>query len=181
MKINLKILALPFIIFLYSCTKNDSKVKIIEKEKIEIQTESLEPVKNERSDRIVGKYYVVFLNNFLAKGFELLTEKPENRLFLFTVEFKNTGEIIFNDLTELYDCGNGVLSMEKGAWKVNEGGVYELTLDGEYALEYKFHTISTYHLVELKNGNARMKLNEILVKDIIDYRKEMRYYNEEDN
>ena len=82
---------------------------------------------------------------------------------LYSFKFKKNGELIFKDLTEFYDCGNGILSIDKGKWKVKENGVYELTFDGEYALESKFHTESEYSLIDLKNGNIRMKLNKVLV------------------
>ena len=74
-------------------------------------------------------------------------------------------ELIFEDLTKFYGCGNGILSIDKGQWKVNENGFYKLTFDGEYALESLFHTQSEYTLVELKNGNLELKLNKVLVNE----------------
>ena len=132
-----------------------------------VKTESndiniLKTVEDSVSDRIVGKYYVDNFYHYLKSGFELKIKKPKDDFMLYTFEFKNSGEVIFKDLTELYDCGNGVLSIEKGKWKSNGNGIYELTFDGEYALESKFHTVSEHQLVDLINGNLGMKLIKVI-------------------
>lgn len=172
MKVYLKTIACTGVMLFNSCNKREPNTHIaVEEEKIEIQSEPIKPtaVEMEVSDRIVGKYYVVFFSNFLSDGFELLIEKPKDYFILYAMEFKNTGEIIFDDLTEFYDCGNGVLSIQKGVWKVNEAGIYELTFDGKYALDFNFHSVSTYRLVALKNGDLKMKLIEVLRRDTADY------------
>lgn len=122
-----------------------------------------------KSDKIVGKYYVDFFYNYLKNGFELKREKAKDSFILYTFEFKNNGELIFNDLTEFYGCGNGVLSIKKGKWKAKGNGIYELIFDGEYALDFKFHAEIEYRLIDLENGNLNMKLNEVLVYEKAGY------------
>lgn len=121
-----------------------------------------EPVKTSK-DEIVGTYYVDRFYNYLRSGFELKIDKPTDYFTLYTFEFKQNGDIIFKDLTKSYGCGNGIMSIKKGTWKVNADGSYELTFDGEYAFQSKFHSESIYKLATLKNGNIKMKLTKVIV------------------
>ena len=59
-----------------------------------------------------GVYYTT---DFIKKdGFNICKKKPEveRHQIIYQLDFKNNGEIIFNDLTGFYGCGNGVLKMD---------------------------------------------------------------------
>ena len=152
----------------YNCNE---KQKTIETPKKKIAYFKSDSIKSDnvnasaklKSDKIVGRYYVENFYHYLDRGFELRTKKPKDDFMIYTFEFKDNGEIIFKDLTEFYDCGVGILSIDKGYWKAKGNEIYTLTFDGEYALESKFHTESEYTLVELKNGIIKMKLNKVIV------------------
>ena len=114
---------------------------------------------------LAGKYYVDDFYDHSKTGFELKAKKPEDSFILYTFEFKKNGTLIFDDLTEFYGCGNGVLSIEKAKWRLKENEIYQLEFDGEYALDHKFHTKSEYRLIDLENGNFSMKLMKVLVDE----------------
>lgn len=154
-------IVLPFIVLFYSCNEKTNDKRIIASS----QLLASKTVEKKQPDKIIGKYFVVDFHNYLRSGFELKNKKPKDQIVLYSFKFKENGELIFEDLTKFYGCGNGILSIDKGQWRVNENGFYELTFDGEYALESLFYTQSEYTLVELKNGNLELKLNKVLVNE----------------
>jgi len=167
MKIQDKILLILTVVLFYSCNEKQNKVETSSIKIAEVKTDfkKTDISKTEEkleSDKIIGKYYVDNFYHYLKSGFELKIKKPKDDFILYTFEFKNDGKVIFKDLTEFYDCGNGILSIKKGNWKSNGNGIYELTFDGEYGLESEFHTVSEYQLAGLKNGNLRMKLIKVI-------------------
>ena len=167
MQVYNKILLILIVVIFYSCNEKQnnvevSNVKIVEVKTDSNNTESSINIENKESDKIVGKYYVDNFYHYLKSGFELKTKKPEDHFILYVFEFKTSGEVVFKDLTKFYDCGNGILSIDKGKWNSNGNGVYKLTFDGEHALESRFHTVSEYQLVDLKNGNLKMKLIKVI-------------------
>jgi len=119
------------------------------------------------NDKIIGKYYGESFNRFYKSGFDLFKEKPKNYFILYSIEFNNTGKIIYKDLTEFYDCGNGVLSIQNGSWKRNNDGTYELSFNGEYSLESKFHIVGDFELITLKEGVLKMNLKKIKKEEFI--------------
>tara|TARA_R110000764_G_scaffold134045_1_gene222142 strand:+ start:163 stop:678 length:516 start_codon:yes stop_codon:yes gene_type:complete len=162
MKVYDKILLILTVALFYNCNEKQNRVETSNIKIAEVKTETSKTLEKLESDKIIGKYYVDSFYHYLKSGFELKIKKPKDDFMLYTFEFKNDGKVIFKDLTEFYDCGNGILSIENGNWKSNGNGIYELTFDGEYALESKFHTVSEYQLVDLKNGNLRMKLIKVI-------------------
>jgi len=167
MKFYTKILLIFTVTLLFNCDRKQKQIetwnnRIAEFNSDSTQTETAKSSNRNESDEIVGKFYVDNFYHYLKSGFELHIKKPKSDFILYTLEFKKNGELIFEDLTEFYDCGNGILSINKGKWKANGKGIYELTFDGEYALESKFHTVSKYQLVDLKNGNLGMKLVKVI-------------------
>lgn len=170
MKIYTKIGLILTFILCYSCNQEQkqidaSNIKIAELTSFSINSDIPLFDKPEKSDldKIVGNYYVTNFYSYLKTGFTLTLEKPINKFGFYTFEFKENGEIIFKDLTKSYRCGNGILSIKKGTWKTKGKDLYELTFDGEYAFQSKFHTESEYHLVELKNGDKKLKLKKIIL------------------
>jgi hypothetical protein len=161
MKICNKILLISTLVLFYNCNEKQNSVETSSVEIVEVKTETSKTLKKGESDKIIGEYYVDNFYHYLESGFELKTKKPKEDFILYTFEFKNNGEVIFKDLTKFYDCGNGILSIENGKWKLKENGIYELTFNGEYALESEFHTVSEYQLFDLKNGNLRMNLIKV--------------------
>lgn len=167
MKINCKILIIPIIVIFYSCNETQKNVDVSSVEITEFETDLNKNVVSKtngelESHKIIGKFYVDSFYRYLKKGFELQIKRPEEEFGLYSFEFKKDGKVIFEDLTEFYVCGNGILSIENGNWKSKENGIYELTFDGEYSLESKFHTVSEYKLVALKNGNFKMQLIKVI-------------------
>ncbi len=61
------------------------------------------------NDKIIGKYYVLDFSDASKKGFTLLNKKPETLDIVYEFNFLKNGKIIVNDLSEFYDCGNGIL------------------------------------------------------------------------
>ncbi len=170
MKIYIKILLILTFVLCYGCNQEQKKTdakytKIAELKPVSLNsvTSLIDKPKKSDLDKIIGTYYVTNFHSYLKSGCTLHLEKPKDKFVLYTFEFKENGEIIFNDLTKFYGCGNGVLTIKKGTWKTKEKDVYELTFDGEYLAESKFHTESEYHLVELKNGDKKLKLNKIIL------------------
>uniref|UniRef100_UPI00404A74C9 hypothetical protein n=1 Tax=Flavobacterium sp. TaxID=239 RepID=UPI00404A74C9 len=168
MKVYTKILLILTIALCYNCDRKQKQIETWNNRIAEVKSDSIRteiPQSSEKSkpDKIVGKYYVDNFYDYLESGFELKFEKPQDNYTLYSFEFKKNGELIFKDLTEFYDCGNSILLIEKGKWKVKENGIYELTFEGEYALETKFHSESEYNLIDLRNGNIKMELNKVLV------------------
>ncbi|PQJ20792.1 hypothetical protein [Tenacibaculum sp. SG-28] len=156
MKVFKKILLLLKIIFFISCKNpiekkevgnefNSYKVKKELKDKIRLEKEVKDTLYFEIYDKnISGDYYSKSIH--AERGFYIKKEKPESDLFLYKLNFKK-GKIEFEDLTEFYDCGNGVLSLKNSTYKKMENGNYEIQINGEYAYESSFFIRGEYSLI----------------------------------
>ena len=156
MKIFRKILLLLKIIVFISCKKpiekkevgnefNSHKVKKEVKDKIRLEKEVKDTLSFEIYDKnISGVYYSKSIH--AEKGFYITKEKSESDLFLYKLNFKN-GKIEFENLTEFYDCGNGVLSLKNSTYKKMENGNYEIHINGEYTYESSFFIKGEYRLI----------------------------------
>lgn len=105
------------------------------------------------ADTIVGKYYVA---DFKTDEFNLMPEMPEKKFIqqLLEFDFQPSGEIKVTDLTEIYECGNGILSLHKCEWTNRGNSTYRLRFVGEYALDSKFEFIGDYQLSVKGNDNV---------------------------
>lgn len=158
----MKQIFLLVIILVFSCTrKNDSSKNHISyahplttENKTTKDTIYLDKVNEELS----GVYYSEYIRP--EKGFYLKRERPNNDFFLYELEFKN-GNITFKDLTEFYDCGNGIFSLKKASYEKNEKGNYNCIFKGEYALEQTFEVEGEYVLTENKKGEKYLAVINI--------------------
>ena len=159
----LKIAVCCFLVIFSSCNK--SKTDSI----MDSLTEFTFINQNNFDDPIVGKYYVEFLGLGTEEPFNLLINKPESEFGqLYSMDFKKTGKIVFEDLTEVYMCGNGILILDKVAWKPTDNGQYELTFDGKYNLEYDFHLVNVYESKKTDTGDIEMKFVKAIERDFRD-------------
>jgi uncharacterized protein YegP (UPF0339 family) len=154
----------------YSCNQEQKQIDASYTKIPELRSDNLnsdsslfDAPKKSDLDKIVGNYYVNNFYTYLKSGFTIKLKKPKDKYVQYTFEFKENGEIVFKDLTKSYGCGNGVLSIKKGTWKAKENDLYELTFDGSRAFQSKFHTESEYRLVELKNGDKKLKLTKVIL------------------
>lgn len=121
------------------------------------------------NDKIIGKYYVLDFSDASKKGFTLLNKKPETLDIVYEFNFLKNGKIIVNDLSEFYDCGNGILIFNESNWKKTDDNEYEIIINGEYAGESKFKSISKYSLkVEEKKKYLKLESKEY-IKNLASY------------
>ena len=152
-----------------SCHKQQEKIIVSNTTTVEtpnvIAPKTVKTPEKFETDKIVGTYYVDAFYTYLKSGFALKIKKSTAEYGIYTFDFKEDGTIVFKDLTKFYGCGNGVLSIQKGTWKVKENGMYSLTFDGQYAFEHKFHTESEYTFKKIKNGNIYLKLHKVIAHE----------------
>lgn len=128
---------------------NDSKLSI----KVEQQLKRPE---------LVGKWYSSYLNfekkelNFYNKRKNIINEIE------YELSFMKNGDIIFKDLTEQYICGNGILNLNKGSWKIHHEKHLILKISGEYAFESAFEKEMEYEIVPSKENELSLKLIHLL-------------------
>ncbi|MCK0126812.1 hypothetical protein MWU76_20655 [Gelidibacter sp. F2691] len=159
--------------FIVSCNQKQKSKNIIvpddiimnsKSDSVHLNTLKTDSIKQIVSSKLLGKYFVENFRQYLENGFELKKNKPKYNYAVYTFNFTENGEIKFEDLTEVYDCGNGILVLNNGKWKINDKGNIELSVSGEYSMINKFNTESEYKLSELKNGNKKMELVKVLKK-----------------
>ena len=90
-------------------TTNESK-QIKQPPKSPIKKETLNL--SETEEKLLGRYYIENFTFFAEQGFELTKIKPINDFILYEFNFKKNGKIEFKDLTEHYDCGNGIITLK---------------------------------------------------------------------
>lgn len=151
----------------FSCEQQAQKDAAKTSTKVETKSEIIKATtvatsEKSSTDKIVGKYYVDAFYTYLKSGFLLKNEKPKDEYGLYIFDFTKDGRILFKDITKFYGCGNGVLHISKGSWKVNDNGKYTLVFDGASALEYRFHSEAEYTFKRLKNGNIYLKLHKVI-------------------
>ena len=144
-------------------TKNESKpIKQTPKSPVKKEVLNL----SETEEKLLGRYYVENLTFFSKQGFELTKVKPKIVLFtLYEFNFKKSGEIEFKDLTEFYDCGNGVLSFKNSKYlskKDSEYNEYVIEFNGEYAGVEKFKVKAIYQLTKTEKGAFFLYLKKII-------------------
>lgn len=147
-----------------SIFSTDTNIMIIKSDSMLIDSLKIDSIKKIVFNQLVGKYYVENFREYLERGFVLKKDKPKYNYGVYSFNFTENREIKFEDLTEVYECGNGILALNSGKWKINENGNIELYISGEYTMIKKFNTSSEYKLSELTNGNKKMELVKILYK-----------------
>lgn len=63
------------------------------------------------------------------------------------------------DLTEIHECGNGLLSLKTCEWSNREDDIYKLRFVGEYALDSFFEFIGVYQM-SVRDGEKTFTLND---------------------
>jgi len=119
------------------------------------------------NDKLIGKYYVEWINP--KRGFYLKREKPKTDFILYSLNFKKNGTIEFKNLTEFYDCGNGILSLKNIVFKYNERKNYELEFEGEYYLETRFKVKGEYKFTETEKGEKYLHLIDLIKYERTEY------------
>ena len=122
MKAQTKIFLFLLIAFFCNCHSKEKRIETSNNEATEAKPELVKSVK------LAGKYYVDDFYRHSKTGFELKAKKPEDSFILYTFEFKKNGALVFDDLTEFYGCGNGVLSIKKAKWRLKS--LFKLPLIG---------------------------------------------------
>ncbi|MDO6803981.1 hypothetical protein Q4595_16160 [Wenyingzhuangia sp. 1_MG-2023] len=152
MKNHEKILIILSLLIL-SCNRTDKKQKLnteITKKNISDSEIIRDTIKfHQIKQEISGTFYTERLRP--EKGFYLKNNKPKNNFILYKLVFKD-GLIEFEDLTEFYDCGNGIFSLNNSKYTKNDTGNYIIEFNGEYALEASFKIKGEYKLTETNNG-----------------------------
>lgn len=115
-------------------------------------------------DIVIGKYHVI---DFRTESFTLLKSKPERKFAqpLLELDFQPSGKIKATDLTDVYECGNGTLSLTECEWRNIGKNKYKLRFVGEYALDSKFETIGNYDLV-IEGDNKSLILTEMVFNEV---------------
>lgn len=123
--------------------------------------------KGNTTGKIIGKYYVLDFENTGTKGFTLLKTKPETMDIVYEFNFLKDGSIIVKDLTEFYDCGNGILTINKSTWKETGSNEYEIDINAEYAEGDKFRSLAVYSLEENKQEKYLKLQDRKTLKNIL--------------
>ena len=144
----------------FSCNENkksDSEKNIAMNDlKTELNIEQL------KRPELIGKWYSSYLN-FDNKELKFYKKRKniKNRIEYEFLFMKN-GDVIFKDLTEQYICGNGILSLNKGNWKIHHEKHLVLKISGEYGLESSFEKELEYEILTSKENELNLKLDHIL-------------------
>jgi len=110
--------------------------------------------------------YNINQNYFISSNCSFLMlnlkrEKPTNDFRLYSLTFKDNGQVEFNDLTESYYCGNGILSFSSIKYKLNERNNYEINFEGEFSLDSKFKSKGEYKLTQTNKGKLYLYLTDL--------------------
>jgi hypothetical protein len=141
-------------------TKNESK-QIKQPPKSPVKKDALKL--SETKEKLLGRYYVENLTFFSKQGFELTKVKPKIVLFtLYEFNFKKNGEIEFKDLTEHYDCGNGILNFKDSKFLPKIDNEYIIEFNGEYEAEQRFKVKAIYQLTKIEKGGYFLLLKKVI-------------------
>jgi hypothetical protein len=128
---------------------------------------------SETKEKLSGRYYVENFTFFAKQGFDLTKVKPINDFMVYELNFKKNGKIEFKDLTERYECGNGIISLKNSKFYSKSNNEYVIEFNGEYASEQKFQVKAIYQLTAVEKGGFFLYL-----KKIIEDKREPIYGNE---
>lgn len=70
-----------------------------------------------KSDSILGKYYVEVFDKIDKNSLRLLKKKPENLSNVFEFDFSRTGTIKIRNLTDIYECGEIKILVTSAEWQ----------------------------------------------------------------
>ena len=119
-------------------------------------------IKQLKMPELTGKWYSSYLN-FDNKELRFYKERKNIKNGIeYEFSFMKNGDIIFKDLTEQYICGNGILSLNKGKWKIYHEKHLFLKISGEYGLENSFEKELEYEILASKENELNLKLDYIL-------------------
>ena len=116
-------LTIIFIFFL-SC-KRDS-TSILDKTTIS------QLIEKNKSDSILGKYYVKVFDKIDKNSLRLLKKKPENLSNVFEFDFLTTGKINIENLTDIYECGEQEILITAAEWQNINRNQYLLHFRGTF-------------------------------------------------
>lgn len=117
---------------------------------------------SETKEKLLGRYYVENFTFFAKQGFDLTKVKPINDFMVYELNFKKNGEIEFKDLTESYECGNGIITLKDSKFYPKNNNEYIIEFNGEYALEQKFKVKAIYQLTKIEKGGYFLYLKKVI-------------------
>ena len=153
------ILIIFYSIVLVSCDIN----KTMDHEKHQVLAASVTPISSSLKQLKLDGIWYTYNPDFSTK--ELLfykKRKNEEKGLEYEVNFKKNGEISFKILTRELICGNGILQIEKGVWKVHHEKFLFLKVSGGHILESNFETELEYEILDSKEGILHLKLSQTL-------------------
>lgn len=140
-------------------TKNASKqTKQSSKSQVKKEVVNL----NETNEKLLGRYYVENFTFFAKQGFELTKIKPINDFILYEFNFEKNGKIVFKDLTDHYDCGNGIINLNNSKFYSKNNNEYVIQFNGEYKAEQRFKVKAIYQLTKIEKGGYFLVLKKII-------------------
>jgi hypothetical protein len=140
-------------------TKNESK-KTKQTPKILVKKDVLKL--SETNEKLLGRYYVENFTFFAKQGFYLSKVKPKNDFILYEFNFKKNGKIEFKDLTERYDCGNGITHLKNSTFYSKNNNEYVIEFNGEYEAEQRFKVKAIYQLTKIEKGGYFLYLKKVI-------------------
>ncbi|REG96231.1 hypothetical protein [Flavobacterium aquicola] len=167
MKITKHLFFIITLIHLLSCN-NNKNIEVTKNESKQIKQTPKSLVKkevlklSETNEKLSGRYYVEKFTFFAKQGFDLTKVKPINDFILYELNFKKNGKIEFKDLTERYDCGNGVINLKNSKFSSKNNNEYLIEFNGEYASEQRFKVKAIYQLTKIEKGGYFLYLKKVI-------------------
>ncbi len=157
----MKLLTIILLSFLsFSCDKNQKSNSDKSIALNELNTEL--NIQQTKIPELIGKWYSSYLN-FDNKELKFYKQRRNIKNGIeYEFSFMKNGDVIFKDLTEQYVCGNGILSLNQGHWKIHHEKHLILKISGEYGLECSFEKELEYEILASKENELNLKLTHIL-------------------
>lgn len=132
-----------------------------------------EIIKKNKTEAIIGSYFVLNFKDSLKSGLRLLENEPKTNNNLFKFDFLDSGIIKITDLDKTPRCGNGLLYITNAEWKKIKKNSFEININGGNNLESTFEFKATYNL-EINADFKYLRLIKIIknkTKSVFTYNK----------
>ncbi|WPO77325.1 hypothetical protein [Flavobacterium sp. KACC 22761] len=167
MKITKHLFFIMILMLFLSCN-NNKNIERTNKESKQIKQTLKNLVKkdvlklSQTNEKLSGRYYVENFTFFAKQGFGLTKVKPINDFVLYEFNFKKNGEIEFKDLTERYDCGNGIITLKNSKFYSKSNDEYVIEFTGKYEAEQRFRVKAIYQLTKIEKNGYFLFLKKVI-------------------
>ena len=109
-------------------------------------------IEKNKSDSILGKYYVKVFDKIDKNSLRLFKKKPENLSNVFEFDFLDTGAIKIDNLADIYECGDQEIVITAAEWQnINQD-------------QYLLHFIGTSKSIPTPGTKSKVQMFETVAQ-----------------